>query len=176
MDAAGVLPAFTGVAVHDGLATYRQYTSASHGLCNAHHLRELAGMAEATGQDWPTALADLLVEIHVAVGGAKARADRAWDTGRWTARSWPPGGPPRRRAALRHRLHRPDNNQAERDVRMVKLQQKISGGWRSAGGAGAFLAVRSYLSTAAKHHHNQWAVLRELFTGNPWAPPAGPAP
>ena len=39
MDAAGVLPTFTGVAVHDGLAVYRQYDQAQHGLCNAHHLR-----------------------------------------------------------------------------------------------------------------------------------------
>ena len=44
MDAAGVLPSFTGVAVHDGLAAYRQYTAAKHGLCNVHHLRELAGI------------------------------------------------------------------------------------------------------------------------------------
>ena len=34
MDAAGILPSFTGVAVHDGLAAYRQYTAAEHALCN----------------------------------------------------------------------------------------------------------------------------------------------
>lgn len=50
--AAGVLPGFAGVAVHDGLPAYRQYEDAVHGLCNAHHLRELAGMAEAIGQAW----------------------------------------------------------------------------------------------------------------------------
>ncbi len=60
MDAAGVLPGFTGIAVHDGLAAYRQYDTAEHALCNAHHLRELAGIAQLTGQDWPTELADLL--------------------------------------------------------------------------------------------------------------------
>ena len=77
MDAAGVLSSFTGVAVHDGLVTYRKYTGATHGLCNAHHSRQMAGIAEATGQDWPVALADLLVQIHVAVQDAKARGQAA---------------------------------------------------------------------------------------------------
>lgn len=45
---------------------------ARHGLCTAHHLRELAGLAELTGQAWPTQLAELLVELHVTVEVAKA--------------------------------------------------------------------------------------------------------
>jgi hypothetical protein len=35
MDAAGVLPGFRGIAIHDGLVVYRQYEKALHGLCNA---------------------------------------------------------------------------------------------------------------------------------------------
>jgi transposase len=62
------------------------------------------------------------------------------------------------------------NNQAERDLRMVKLQQKISGCWRTLAGAEAFLAVRSYLSTARKPGLNPLGVLRRLFNGNPWLP------
>jgi transposase len=62
------------------------------------------------------------------------------------------------------------NNQAERDLRMVKLQQKISGCWRTLAGAEAFLAVRSYLSTARKQGLNPLDVLRRLFNGNPWLP------
>jgi transposase len=68
------------------------------------------------------------------------------------------------------------NNQAERDLRMVKLQQKISGCWRSLTGAEAFLAVRSYLSTARKQDTNPLDVLGQLFSGQPWLPPpADPA-
>jgi transposase/uncharacterized coiled-coil protein SlyX len=63
-----------------------------------------------------------------------------------------------------------DNNQAERDLRMVKLQQKISGCWRTLDGAAAFLTVRSYLATARKHGRNPLAVLRQLFEGHPWLP------
>ena len=63
-----------------------------------------------------------------------------------------------------------DNNQAERDLRMVKLQQKISGCWRTLAGAQAFLTLRSYISTARKHGRNPLAVLGELFRGNPWLP------
>jgi hypothetical protein len=71
-----------------------------------------------------------------------------------------------------------DNNQAERDLRMVKLQQKISGCWRTPAGAEAFLALRSYLATARKHGNNPLAMLGQLFEGRPWlpAPAAGPLP
>jgi transposase len=63
-----------------------------------------------------------------------------------------------------------DNNQAERDLRMVKLQQKISGCWRTLAGAEAFLALRSYISTARKQGHNPLVALRLLFVGRPWLP------
>jgi Transposase IS66 family len=63
-----------------------------------------------------------------------------------------------------------DNNQSERDLRMVKLQQKISGCWRTLAGAQAFLALRSYVSTARKQGMNPLAVLRQLFEGRPWLP------
>jgi transposase len=53
---------------------------------------------------------------------------------------------------------------------MVKLQQKISGCWRTLAGAQAFLALRGYVSTARKQGLNPLAVLRQLFEGHPWLP------
>jgi transposase len=63
------------------------------------------------------------------------------------------------------------NNQGERDLRMAKLQQKISGGFRTPKGAEAFCKVRSYISTAAKHGVGGFFALTQLFKGTPWVIP-----
>jgi transposase len=212
MDAAGVLPSFAGVAVHDGWSPYWRY-EVTHALCGAHLLRELDAITQEPGQGWAAGMAELLAD-------AKTQADRARDAGaeqvdggmreRLKARyqrllaDGPVANPPprpqpgqRRRGRLRRspaanllgRLDRHrvevlrflddlrvpfDNNQAERDLRMVKLQQKISGCWRTLAGAQAFLTVRSYVSTARKQRVNPLHALRQLFQGSPWLPaPAG---
>jgi transposase len=65
------------------------------------------------------------------------------------------------------------NNQAERDVRPVKIQQRTSGGcWRTLSGLADFAIVQSYLSTATKWGLDTLDVLTRLFTGQPWLPPA----
>lgn len=64
-----------------------------------------------------------------------------------------------------------DNNQAERDLRMVKLQQKISGTFRTTRGAERFATIRSYIETGRKHGHNPIDLLTDLFTGHPWTIP-----
>jgi transposase len=66
-----------------------------------------------------------------------------------------------------------DNNLAERDIRMIKLQQKISGCWRSREGAEAFLALRSSIQTARKQGQDILAVLQGAAEGRPWLPAAG---
>jgi transposase len=66
-----------------------------------------------------------------------------------------------------------DNNQAERDVRMPKLKQKVSGGFRSTAGAEAFATIRSYLSTLRKQSANLYQSLVMAFQGSPPMPRLG---
>jgi transposase len=66
-----------------------------------------------------------------------------------------------------------DNNQAERDIRMPKLKQKVSGCFRSADGATAFATVRSYLSTLHKQSIDTYQALVLTFQGRPPMPQLG---
>jgi transposase len=203
----GILPAFTGRAMHDAWSPYFQY-SCAHGLCNAHHLRELTFVHEQLGQGWAREMKDLLIAIKYAVEQASARGASALPRApqRRFARTYdhliatglqlpdnqpsPPGGkrgrPKQNKAKnLLDRLsqHKDevlafmydfavpfDNNQAERDLRMLKVQQKISGCFRSTGGAQAFCRIRGYISTIKKQGRNVLAALSGVFVGNPLSP------
>jgi len=63
-----------------------------------------------------------------------------------------------------------DNNMSERDLRMMKLRQKISGTFRSLDALKAFCRIRSYVSTARKNGLNVLDALRRVFDGNPFMP------
>ena len=206
MDAMDVLAHLSGVLVHDGWMPYRKYDNVTHALCNAHHVRELAAVAETDGQGWASDMATLLGATWARVLQAKEHgANTLGDATLLEIRAKyqdiiavghqvnPPavstgrrGRPKRSKAAnLLLRLDHYtddvlrfasdfsvpfDNNLAERDIRMVKIAQKISGGFRSTEGAKAFLALRSYLSTATKQGVNLFDALQQLYNQNPWMP------
>src|SRR4051794_28775647 len=208
IDAAGVLPHFTGIAVHDAFAPYAHYRSVTHALCNAHLLRELIAVIDhylahpppssgelPAGWCWAQQIIDALLALKAVTDtGALPSAEVLGASRRLivsaaligaAARGAPPGAVGRRHRALARRIHRRledylrfatdprvpfDNNPAERDIRMVKIKQKVSGCMRTLAGAQDFAAMRSYLSTAAKHGRRPFDVLTELTSGNLWMP------
>jgi len=201
MDAAGVLPGFTGVAVHDAWAPYDTYEQAGHALCGAHVLRELAAVIETAPQDgwcWAVQARDALLGLKKLVDAAKADDRPACDSARvrtLTARlssaaqigAEVPGGgrlgAKHRALARRLRDRRGDylrfvhdfavpfdNNAAEREIRMIKIRQKVSGCQRTMTGAEGFTAIRSYLATAVKHGIGMLQALVMLAERRPWLP------
>lgn len=208
LEAIGILPAFRGRAIHDSYRSYLSYGHCDHGLCNAHHLRELTFIHEHHEQPWAKAMKDCLVAIKAAVDDAQAQGaarlsaqqldafeaeygqilDQALDQ----IPERPPPQSPRRGRKKQHpakNLHDRlrtsqaavlafmydfnvpfDNNQAERDIRMLKVQQKISGGFRTERGAERFCTVRSYISTVRKQGLNVIKALHRAFVGQPWMP------
>jgi transposase len=211
IDAAGVLPGFTGIAVHDAFAPYARYWSATHALCNAHLLRELIAVVDhhtthplpssselPKGWCWASQVIDGLLALKAITDtGTRPDADTLAGHRRLivsaaligaSAAAGPPGPVGRRHRALARRIRRRiddylrfavdprvpfDNNPAERDIRMAKIKQKVSGCLRTLTGAQDFAAMRSYLATAAKHGRRPFDVLTELTSGNVWIPAPG---
>jgi transposase len=205
MSAIGILAQFHGRAIHDGLPAYTTY-DCQHGLCNAHHLRELTAIEEQHQQPWAKQMRELLCQIKEDVEAAKARGCRHLDpllercfedryatilqaayaanpppepTGK---RGRPKQGPIR---SLLLRLDEArkevlafmydfdvpfDNNLAERDLRMMKVKQKVSGCFRSEEGAKAFCRIRGYISTLRKQGQQAYSALQQLFMRTPIQP------
>lgn len=74
-DDIGILPGFTGTAVHDCWSPYFTY-GCSHALCNAHLIRELTFQAEENAQEWALDMKELLLDAYAAVNEAKARGSQ----------------------------------------------------------------------------------------------------
>jgi transposase len=205
--AIGILPEFKGRAMHDAFSSYWQY-DCQHGLCNAHHLRELIFVHEPMNRPWAGEMKQWLVEIKHAVDTAKEQDQAALAAAqlqeyeqRYAAllqvgaeeeqqHPPPPSGrrgtkKPSKSKNLLDRLEQYreetlafmpdftvpfDNNLVERDLRMMKVKQKISGCFRTTSGAQAVCRIRSYISTMKKQGHSVIAALKSVFLGTPLVP------
>jgi transposase len=209
MNAVGIVPDVRGRMIHDGLAAYYQYKECLHGLCNAHHLRELVFVDEQLKQPWAKDMIGCLIKIKDKVAAAKEQGKTnlsPWQETYYANRygliikkgkkinplkdlmdgiNKIRGRPARGKArclvdrldgrreealAFMYDFDVPfDNNLAERDGRMAKVQQKISGTFRSVEMAKAFCRIRSFISTVRKRSLNMLESIETIFSDAPLA-------
>ena len=197
IDEIDILPAYRGTCVHDGWLSYTQYPGCRHALCGAHLPREPTYFEELSEETktWAAPLKELLLEMK-GVAEREGAPVPAWlieeQTGRYDRlvaegqEAQPPPDVPQsawgQARSLLRRLERRkqevlrflsdpavpfDNNLAERDLRMVRLQQKVSGCFRTGEGARRFCRIRSYISTAWKQGRGVLAALEGACRGVP---------
>ena len=207
MDAIGILPKFEGIAIHDFWKSYFKY-DCTHGLCNAHLLRELTFLHERHQQCWAEELIGLLLEMkqqkHLALQDQQTalcprlakELEAKYDVIVQKGLELNPLVKDKHKEVLPKKRGRPkkskarnllerlrdykadilrfcsnflvpfDNNFSERDIRMMKLKQKISGCFRSEQGATYFARMRSLIMSARKQGRNILSELIDIFQVN----------
>lgn len=167
----------TGTIVHDHWKPYFTLEHVIHALCNAHHLRELKALEEIEKESWAKQMRrflQLLSRLKEPLRHVR-RACLGYDVliarGLAFHEEKPALGGRKRRighnlllrlknfkSAVLRFLTDPTvtftNNQAEQDLRMMKVKQKISGGFRTVLGAEIFCQIRGFLSTSRKQGLN----------------------
>lgn len=206
MDALGIVGACRQWVVHDHWKPYFAYAECLHALCNEHLLRELKFLWEEEHEAWAQQLSRLLLDFHQRrqqhgefnqrqFQSAHQRYRAVLRRGRTRHPRLAPGAARAAQSKAANLLDRLEdfdlsilaflfdervpftNNQAEQDIRMIKVRQKISGCFRTLRGAQIFCRIRSYLSTCRKHNQNLWEAIQQAVIGSPFipsAPPAGP--
>lgn len=203
MDEMGILPRCRNWLIHDHWKPYFSYRNASHALCNEHHLRELKLLAEEYQESWAGQMSRFLLDCleHRKSHGVLdqrqfKKLQRQYRAILKEARRRHPrrkgAGPQGKAANLLNRLEDFElnvlaftvfeevpftNNGSERDIRMEKTRQKISGCFRTLHGARVFARTRSYISTCRKQGRNILEELQKAIVGKPFRPsgfPAGP--
>jgi len=188
MDEMDILPRFRGTAIHDHWKSYYHYLLCAHSECNEHHLRHLKYLFEDLGEAWAGEMICLLLRIkkHVELSklfGAEQLEQADIDEYIRIYREILENTAPQTSIEAKRMVNRLKkyeqetllfmldfdvpftNNLAERDVRMPKLKQKISGCFRSNGGANSFARIRGFLSTAKKKGRRVMDGLVAAFNG-----------
>lgn len=202
MDDIGILPEFKGTAIHDFWASYLKY-ECNHGLCNAHHLRNLTYIHEQYNHSWAQEMINLLLKIKSEVDEQKLsypkldekiirNFEKEYQQILELADEENPPPEKKSEKPKRGRMKRSepirlldrfkdyrkeilafmydfnipfDNNLAERDMRMMKLHQKISGQFKSIVAADMFCRIRSYISSVKKQNLNVMDSLNNVLLG-----------
>lgn len=193
MESAGILPNFTGVAMHDFFKAYLHFLC-EHAFCNAHILRELISVYENTKQVWAEMMLEVLMtaldfskegtkkdkeksinEISkmydLAISkGLEENPDKNIDTNKRVKHT--------KEFNLLHRMKEYkenimlflknelvpfDNNLAERALRMLKVKMKISGCFRNQDAGTFFCKIRSFIDTCKKHKLNILEAIRNVW-------------
>ena len=193
-----ILSQFNGVGVHDCWASYFGFSEMTHAICNAHILRELTGIIETSASKWGLEMKELLLEMYEKSNQGKGIIKEIGDyekryeaiIGAGEAEEPPPKKTnptgKLKRTKGRNLLERLSkyrdsvmmfakleevpftNNQAERDIRPVKVKQKVSGGFRSASGSRSYTQIYSFISTMRKMKRQVFQELRSVIEGKPF--------
>jgi len=190
IDFFNLLPLYNGTLIHDRFSPYFKY-ECEHSLCNAHILRELLYLWEEKESKWAKDLSNMLVNCNYQQKQGKEFNEKNYHNilKRWEELIAPIINSynklytktKEQKLAFALEKHKHlflkfikekeipfDNNQAERDLRMVKVKQKISGCFRGNAYGEYFARIRSYLSTLKKNEkdilkHIQLAMNNQNF-------------
>lgn len=189
-----LLKDFTHYAIHDCWVSYFAFTDCQHGLCNAHIIRELVNLVE-NGSAWANQMYAFLFDLYKQSQKATVvlEAQTQWEERyqaicRQADLEEPPAvqktrGKPKNTKGrnLLNRLvkhqsavlafafvqHVPfTNNLAERDIRCVKVKQKVAMCFRRLNGAQTYARIQGFVSTTRKHGLNTFQQLCEVFQNN----------
>jgi len=185
-----ILPAYGGTLVHDHLKGLYEFPCA-HAECNVHILRYLKSAVERKKRKWAEDMIGLLMEakgLKDAQPDGKLTPEQIEEIQRRYTEIIQAGHDEyqpdqdyngedmkllRRMEKFKAEHLRfitdpavPfDNNQAERDLRMIKAKQKISGTFRAPDGGTVFATLKSFSATVKKHNFNLWQALSFAFRG-----------
>jgi transposase len=181
-----LLDGIENIVVHDHFKPYFKLKNVSHALCNAHHLRELKALEEIEKEPWAFRMSAFLRVFNAIEKPCLKKAEKFYDNivneGLYYHEAKTPLSKRKNKRRTGHNLllrlknFKEDvlrfianplvpftNNQAEQDIRMMKVKQKISGGFRTFKGAENFCLVRGFLSTMRKQNQNLFQAIETVL-------------
>jgi hypothetical protein len=195
-----IIPRYSGIIIHDCLASYLSYNHCEHGLCGSHIVRELTGIIESNGYQWAINMKSLLLDTCKKVSKLKNKklSKKQYANLQKRYRNIMTRGEgelptiPEKPNSKRGKMAKSDahnlwerlknnesavllfakkaevsftNNRAERDLRMAKVKQKVSGCFRSKMYAQAYCRISSYLQTMATKGYNPLIAIQMALAG-----------